>query len=89
MTAGDYSEVAAEQLDDLEESAEDDLWDAIVDACDLALNYAGEAQRRSTAVVTDHGDVVFRLPVAGFPPYKVFWSLRAGRPRIEAVFRHS
>ena len=85
----DYSEVAAAQLDELESTAEDDFWDAIMDACDLALNYPVEAQKRSTAVVTTSGSVVFRLPVVGFPPYKVFWSHVGGTPRVEAVFPHS
>lgn len=49
--SGDYSEVAARQLDELEHSAPDDLWDAILGACDLALNHPGEAQKHSTAVV--------------------------------------
>jgi hypothetical protein len=30
--------------------------------------------------------VRFRLPVAGHPPYKVFWSSEG--PRVEAVFPH-
>lgn len=86
--SGDYSEVAAEQLDALVRSADDDLWDAVIDACDLALNHPGEAQKHSSAVVRDDGSVVFRLAVAGHPPYKVPWSLGAGAPRIEAVFPH-
>lgn len=85
----DYSEVAAAQLDKLEATADDEFWDAILDACDLALNYPAEAQKRSTAVVTKTGSIVFRLPVVGFPPYKVFWSHNnTADPRIEAVFPH-
>lgn len=84
--SGDYSEVAAQQLDELEKSADDDFWDAILDACDLALNHPGEAQKHSTAVVRE--DVVFRLAVTGHPPYKVFWSLDAGTPRVEAISPH-
>lgn len=85
---GDYSEVAAQQLDALEKSADDDFWDAILDACDLALNHPREARKRSSAVVREDGRVVFRLAVAGHPPYKVFWSLDAGTARVEAVFPH-
>lgn len=84
----DYSQVAAAQLDELESTADDDLWNAVLDACDLALNYPAEAQKRSTAVMTDGGEVVLRLPVVGFPPYKVFWSQARARPRVEAVFPH-
>lgn len=86
--SSDYSDVAARQLDELARSAPDDLWDAILDACDLALNHPGEAQKRSTAVVRDDGGMVFRLAVTGHPPFKVFWSLDAGAPRVEAVFPH-
>jgi len=87
--SGDYSEVAAHQFDELEKSAPDDLWDAILDACELALNHPGEAQKHSSAVVRDDGSMVFRLAVTGHPPYKVFWSLETGTPRVEAVFPHS
>jgi hypothetical protein len=84
----EYSEVAAAQLDELEAAGDDAFWNATLDACDLALNFPAEAQKRSTAVVTEDGAVVFRLPVAGFPPYKVFWSHAGDGPRIEAVFPH-
>lgn len=86
--SGDYSEVAARQLDELQASASDDLWDAILDACELALNHPGEAQKHSSAVVREDGGMVFRLAVTGHPPYKVFWSLNSGAPRVEAVFPH-
>lgn len=84
----DYSEVAAAQRDELESTAQEGFWDAISDACDLALNFPVEAQNRSTAVVTTSVSVVFRLPVVGCPPYKVFWSQNSGAPRLEAVFPH-
>lgn len=85
---GDYSEVAAQQLDELESSAPDDLWNAVLDACELALNHPAEAQKHSSAVVREDGTMVFRLAVTGHPPYKVFWSLNAGVSRVEAVFPH-
>lgn len=84
----DYSQVAVDQLDELEKVAPDDFWEAIMDALELALRYPAEAQKASSAITTDEGDIVFRLPVAGFPPYKVFWSNRDGVPRVEAVFPH-
>jgi hypothetical protein len=43
------------------------------------------AQSYSAAVTTSSG-IVFRLPVAGHPPYKVFWT--SAGPRVEAVFPH-
>lgn len=84
----DYSQIAATQLDELESTADDELWNAVLDACALALNYPAEAQKRSTAVVTTDGEVVLRLPVAGFPLYKVLWSQSTEGPRVEAVFPH-
>lgn len=86
MTKKDaYSEVADAQLDALEGSSDAALYDAVLDACDLIFRLPAQAQARSTAVVTRDG-VVLRLPVAGHPPYKVFWT--AEGPRIEAVFPH-
>ncbi|MBK5306861.1 MAG: hypothetical protein JJD92_09265 [Frankiaceae bacterium] len=80
-----YSEVADAQLDALEGGLDAALYNAILDACDLIFRLPAEAQARSTAVITKDG-VLMRLPVAGHPPYKVFWTI-AG-PRIEAVFPH-
>jgi hypothetical protein len=40
----------------------------------------------STTIVTASGETILRLPVAGHPPYKVFWT--SSGPRIEAVFPH-
>ena len=82
---GDYSQVADSQLDALEAGPDPVLYNAVLDACELILRYPVAAQARSTAVTTKDG-VRRRLPVAGHPPYKVFWS-PAG-PRIEAVFPH-
>lgn len=82
---GDYSEIADQQLDALQGEADSSFHNAILDAGELILQYPEVAQRRSTAVSTANG-VFFRLPVAGFPPYKVFWS--SAGPRIEAVFPH-
>ena len=83
---GAYSEVADAQLDALEAGADADLYNAVLDACELVLSYPSAAQARSTAVRTKDG-VVLRLPVAGHPPYKVFWTTEG--PRVEAVFPQS
>ena len=84
---GERSEVADEQLDALEAGPDMGLYNACLDACTLILGYPEAAQARSTAVTTNQG-VQLRLPVAGYPPYKVFWSSNGGEPRVEAVFPH-
>lgn len=78
-----YSRVADAQLDALETGSNLDLFNAVLDACDLIFRFTGRAQSLSTAIVTVDG-MRLRLPVAGHPPYKVFWSSEG--PRIEAVF---
>jgi hypothetical protein len=86
MTAeGDYSKIADAQLNALERGPDIDLYNAVLDACELIFRLPAHAQARSTAITTSEG-VRLRLPVAGHPPYKVFWS--AEGPRIEAVFPH-
>ena len=82
--AGDYSEIADEQLDALEKG---DIgpYNAVIDACDLIFRLTTRGRERSTAITTADG-VRLRLPVSGYPPYKVFWS--SDGPRIEAVFPH-
>lgn len=85
MTEGAYSEVADQQLDALERGPDVDLYNAVLDACELIFRLPAQAQARSTAITTAQG-VRLRLPVAGHPPYKVFWSSEG--PRIEAVFPH-
>lgn len=78
-----YSEVAGQQLDALEAGPDIDLYNAVLDACELILTMPAQARARSTAIKTDQG-VGLRLPVVGHPPYRVFWS--SDGPRIEAVF---
>jgi hypothetical protein len=82
---GDYSEVADAQLDKLEQGPDAELYDAVLAACELVFAAPAVAQSYSAAVTTASG-IVLRLPVAGHPPYKVFW-ISAG-PRVEAVFPH-
>lgn len=81
----EYSEVADAQLDELEAGPDVDLYNAVLDACELIFQLTGNAQSLSTSFTTDKG-ILMRLPVAGHPPYKVFWSTSG--PRIEAVFPH-
>jgi hypothetical protein len=85
VSEGAYSEVADRQLDELEQGPDVDLYNAVLDACELIFRLPAQAQARSTAISTAQG-IRLRLPVAGHPPYKVFWSTEG--PRIEAVFPH-
>lgn len=86
MTAeGDYSEIADSQLDAPETGPDVDLYNAVLDACDLIFRMPGQAQFLSTAVTTTEG-ICMRLPVSGHARYKLFWSTDG--PRIEAVFPH-
>ncbi|HEY5455044.1 MAG TPA: hypothetical protein VIJ96_06220 [Acidothermaceae bacterium] len=80
-----YSQVADQQLDALEAGPDADLYSAVIDACELIFRLPSQAQARSTAITTADG-IRLRLPVAGYPPYKVFWSSEG--PRIEAIFPH-
>ncbi len=82
---GDYSQVADEQLDKLESADDAELYNAVLDAIELIFRAPGQAQALSTAITTRDG-IRMRLPVAGHPPCKVFWS--ASGPRIEAIFPH-
>lgn len=84
-SAGHYSEVADKQLDALEAGPDIDLYNAVLDACELIFRMPDQAQALSTAITTVDG-IRFRLPVVGHPPFKVFWS--PDGPRIEAVFPH-
>jgi len=81
-TEGEYSEVADEQLTELEASTPD-LYNDVLTVCEAIFADATYAQSMSAAVQTDSG-IVFRLAVPGRHPYKVFRS--ATGPRIEAVF---
>ena len=80
-----YSEVADRQLDELETGPEADLYNAVLETRQFVFDDPERAQRHSTAITTLEG-IRFRLPVVGFPPYKVFWS--SDGPRIEGVFPH-
>ena len=85
-TEGDYSQIADNQLDELERGNDADLYNAVLDAIELIFSAPGQAHALST-VITTHEGIRMRLPVAGHPPYKVFWSTIG--PRIEAIFPHA
>lgn len=81
----DYSEIADQQLDALQES-DPDLYNDILTICELVFEHPSRARSMSTAVKTPDG-IVLRLAVPGRFPYKVFWTSTG--PRIEAVFPHT
>ena len=84
--AGDrISSIAVDQMRELKAGADVALYNAVVEACDFVLDATDRARKHSSAVTTAEG-VRYRLPVVGYPPYKVFWS--SDGPRIEAVFPH-
>lgn len=86
-TSGSYSQIADQQLDELEQGPDPALYAAALDACELVFIAPSKAQAMSTAIQTDEG-IRFRLPIAGHPPHRVFWSQSLDGPRIEAVFPH-
>lgn len=79
---GQYSEVADQQLDDLE-ARDPELYSDVMDVCEAIFASPARAQGMSAAVQTTDG-IVFRLAVPGRYPYKVFWT--SDGPRIEAIF---
>jgi hypothetical protein len=83
VNEGSYSEVADKQLDALEQGPDPDLYNAVLDACELIFRLPERAQSMSSAITTQQG-IRLRRPVAGFPPYQVFWT--PDGPRVEAVF---
>lgn len=87
MTA-DYSATAERQLDDLENDTDIALYLDVLQACKDVLDHPETARIRSAAVTTENG-IVFRLPVKGRYPYKIFWTQTEDSVCIEAVFRYS
>ena len=82
--AGNYSEVADNQLDEIE-AADAQLYNDILTVCELIFTHPERAQSMSTALQTGQG-IRLRLAVPGRYPHKVFWS--SSGPRGEAVFPH-
>ena len=58
------SQVAKNHLDSLEARSDVDLYNAVLDACELVFRLPAQAQARSPAIMTAEG-IRFRLPVAG------------------------
>jgi hypothetical protein len=81
---GDYSEIADQQLDELQAS-DPDLYNDVLTICALVFSQPSRARSMSTAVRTEDG-VVMRLAVLARHPFKVFWTTEG--PRIEAIFPH-
>lgn len=82
----DYSEVANQQLDALEQGADAGLYNEILEVCEKILDNPDHVRKFSTVIQTKEG-MRFRTPVPGKDPYKIFWSKTSeGLVRIEAVF---
>ena len=84
-SGGQYSEIADQQLDDLE-AQDPELYSDVIDACEAIFTSPSRAQGMSAAVQTSDG-IVFRIAVPGRHPYKVFWTSEG--PRIEAIFPYA
>lgn len=80
-TPGQYSEIADEQLNELE-ATDPEAYNDVLEACESVFEDPAWAQSNSSAINTDQG-IRFRLPVKS-RRHKVFWS--SDGPRIEAVF---
>ncbi len=72
-----------------------ELYKALRDACEFVLDHPLRAHAASAALQVSAADakgvvrgrgMVMRLPVVGYPPWKVFWTTIG--PRIEAVFEY-
>jgi len=87
LSDGGYSVVADAQLDELESGDNPDLYNAVLDICEMVFLLPEQAQSGSSAIQTEDG-IRFRFPVPGFNPFKVFWANTPEGPRIEAVFPH-
>ena len=81
-----YSVVADQQLDEILDSGQTDLYNDLVTVCEAILNDRSTARTQSSTITTDEG-IRFRFAVPGRNPYKVFW--RGDYPAIEAVFPYS
>ena len=78
-----YSAIANQQLDQVMDSGDIDLYNGLVTVCEFILDNPATAQRGSSAITTNVG-IRFRYAVPGHAPYKVFWASEG--PTIEAVF---
>ena len=82
----EYSEVAAKQLDILEQGPDVGLYNEIIGVCGEIFDNPGHLRKFSTVIQTIEGPR-FRTAVPGKDPYKIFWSKSAqGIVRIEAIF---
>lgn len=81
-----YSEVANQQLDALEQGPDAGLYNEILRVCEKIFDDPDDIRKFSTVVQTKEG-MRFRTAVPGKLPYKIFWSRTSdGLVRIEAVF---
>ena len=80
----DYSAVAEQQLDTME-LEDPGTYNDVLAICELIFSDPARAQSMSTVVQTRDG-IVFRLPVPGRAPVKVFWTPAGAR--VEVVVPH-
>ena len=81
-----YSQVANEQLDALEQGPDADLHNEILGFCEKILDDPEDIRKFSTVIQTKEG-TRFRTAVPGKEPYKIFWSITSGGlVRIEAIY---
>jgi len=82
----EYSEVADQQLDNLERDSDVRLYNAVIIVCGEILDNPSDVRKFSSVITTTEG-LRHSTPIPGEYPYKVFWSMsQEGLSRIEAVF---
>jgi hypothetical protein len=86
VSEDDYAPVAIEQLDALEAGPDPDLYNAVLDLIEVVFTRPDLAQSMCSVVRAGDGTMIMRLPVPGYPQYKVFWTTDG--PSIRAVFRY-
>ncbi len=82
----EYASEAAAQLDALEQSADDQTWDAICDALDLIDQHPQSAQARREEITGSNGKRMWKVPVRSqsVDDLAVLWS--RGSPSDYVVF---
>lgn len=82
----EYAPEAAAQLDALEQSADDQTWDAICDVLDLIDQHPHSAQARREEITGSNGKRMWKVPVRSksVDDLAVLWS--RGSPSDYVVF---
>ena len=81
-----YSEIADQQLDDLESKTDVRLYNEVLKVCNQIFDEPDSIKKFSSVITTTEG-LRFSTSVPGGYPYRVYWSMSMeGLVRIEAVF---